>query len=126
VNGSTDFWRVSHYSQLSIISKLAEGAFYSFIQVIYENVKQNWTQYQPVGDSTSYSPPIRLCASDQNPLSSAGQPVLHPPHCRLICPTLRRLTYEDVMKDSVKSLAEVKLHHWSPLTYAAGHGIIEG
>lgn len=33
LNGSTSFWCVSNYSQLSIICKLADGAAYYFIQV---------------------------------------------------------------------------------------------
>mgnify|MGYP001852876589 CR=1 FL=1 len=34
LNSSTTFWRVIHSSQLCIVSNLAEGALYSFIQVI--------------------------------------------------------------------------------------------
>jgi len=36
--------------------------------------------------------------------------------------------YEDIMGDSVKSLAEVEVDniHCSPLIYSAGHPIIEG
>jgi len=40
LNGSTAFWSVSHFSQLHIISKLAEGGFYPIIQVTDEDVKQ--------------------------------------------------------------------------------------
>jgi len=44
---------------------------------------------------------------------SAIQPVLNPPHCPLIQPTLPKLPYDDVMGDdvmgdNVKNIAEVK------------------
>ena len=45
-----------------------------------------------LGNSTGYRPPIRLRATDQNPLSSPVQSVLSPPHCLLIYPTLPKLT----------------------------------
>ena len=44
LSGSTVLWRVGHSSQLCIISKLAEGAFYPFIQVIDEDLEHR-TQY---------------------------------------------------------------------------------
>jgi len=40
LNGSTEFWCISHSSQLPIISKLAEGALYPFIQVTDEDAEQ--------------------------------------------------------------------------------------
>ena len=45
LKGSTAFCCVSHSSQLHIISKFAEGGLYPFIQVIDEDVEQDWTQY---------------------------------------------------------------------------------
>jgi len=47
----------------------------------------------------SYRPPTRPCAADDNPLSSALQAVLSPPHCLLIYPTLPELPCGDVMGD---------------------------
>jgi len=44
LNGSTDFWCISHSSELWIISTLAEGAFYPFIQVTDEDAEQDQTQ----------------------------------------------------------------------------------
>lgn len=62
LNGSTDLWCVRHSSQLHIISKVAEGAFYPFIQVIDEDGEQDQTQYQTQGNTTSYRHPTRLCS----------------------------------------------------------------
>jgi len=47
------------------------------------------------------------------------------PYCPLICPTLPDLTYEDAMKDSIKSLAAAKVNHCS-LLYPANHDLGEG
>ena len=64
LNNSTAFFCVSHSSQLCIISKLAEGGLYPFLQVGVEDVEQHQTQHQTLGNTTSYSPPTRLpCSS---------------------------------------------------------------
>lgn len=57
----------------------------------------------------SHRPPTRFCTTDHNPPSSALQPILSPPHCPLIYITLPELANEDVVGDSVKCLAEVKV-----------------
>ena len=69
-----------------------------------------------------------LGTTDHNPLSSASQPVLNPPHHPLIYPTLSPLQYQDVVGDSIKSFAEVKIDdiHCSLPIYPAGDAIIEG
>ena len=58
LNGSTAFWCVSHSSQLCIISRFAEGAFYPFIQVTNEFAEQDWTQYLPWETPLGYRLPI--------------------------------------------------------------------
>ena len=50
-----------------------------FIQVIDEEVEQDWAKYWTLGDTSSYRPSSRLGAADDNPLSSTIQPVLNPP-----------------------------------------------
>ena len=45
LNGSTALRCVSHSSQLCIISKLAEGGLYPFLQVVDEDAEQDWTQH---------------------------------------------------------------------------------
>jgi len=77
---STDFfWCASHSSQLCIISKLAKGGLYPFIQVMDESVEQDQTQYDPLGNTTSYRFPTRFSATNHSPLSSVSYPVLNPP-----------------------------------------------
>jgi len=44
LNGSAACWCIHHSSQFSIIRKLAEGALQFFIQVIDEEVEQDWAQ----------------------------------------------------------------------------------
>ncbi|PKU46836.1 hypothetical protein llap_2809 [Limosa lapponica baueri] len=44
VHGGTAFWCVSHPSRFCIISKLAEGTLYPFIQATDEYIEQDWTQ----------------------------------------------------------------------------------
>jgi len=83
LNGSTAFWAVSHSSQLCTISKHAEGGLCPFIQVTDEDVEQDQTQYWPLGNTTSYRPLSRLCATDQNCLSSVSQLALNSPQCPL-------------------------------------------
>ncbi|XP_052520447.1 uncharacterized protein LOC128071593 [Tympanuchus pallidicinctus] len=128
LNGSTAFRRVSQSSQLCIFSKLAEGGHYPLIKVIDEDVEQDWTQHRPLRNTTGYRPPTRLCTTNSDPLCSASQPVLNPPHCPLIHPTLPQLCYKDVVGDSIKSLAEIKVDyiHCSPPIHPARDNIIEG
>ena len=80
LNGSTAFWCVSHSFQLYIISKIAEGGLYPFIQVS-EDVGQDWAQYQCLGNAASYRSPTGLCTADHSPLSNASWPGLSQPHC---------------------------------------------
>ena len=44
LNGSTAFRCVIHSSQFHIVSRLAEGALYPFIQITDEDVEQDWAQ----------------------------------------------------------------------------------
>jgi len=66
-----------------------------------------------------WSQPSELCQSASSQYIS---------HCPLIYPTFLKLTYEDDMGDSVKSLAEVKVYniHSSPLVYPAVDDVREG
>jgi len=86
-------------------SKLSVGVIYHFIQVIDEDTEQDWPQHQPLGPTSSYRPPTRLCATDHNPLSSTSQPALSPP----TLPLFSKLTYNDVMGNCQKPC-------WSPGT----------
>ncbi|KAK4810853.1 LOW QUALITY PROTEIN: hypothetical protein QYF61_008825 [Mycteria americana] len=46
------FWRVNCTTQLGVICKLAEGALDLAVNVIDENIKQYWSQYRPLRDTT--------------------------------------------------------------------------
>ena len=92
LNGSTTACCINHYSQFCIICRLAEGTLCPIVQVIYEDVKQCQSYYQPQsplvnGFQLNFIPPfISLCAwhfswfsdtgSDGFPLRTGWQPSL--------------------------------------------------
>lgn len=45
LDGSRTLWCISLSSRYCVICKLATGALYPTIQVIYEDFEQDWTQY---------------------------------------------------------------------------------
>ena len=45
LDGSMTLWCISRSSQFCVISKLAHGALCPIIQIINEDVEQDWTQY---------------------------------------------------------------------------------
>ena len=72
-----------------------------------KKINKTGTSTDPWRNTSSYRSPTRLSAADDIPLSSAIQPVLNPPHWPLIQLTLPELPQEDILADSVESLAEV-------------------
>ena len=81
LNGSTAFWCVRHSPQLCIISKLAEGGLplrLGYDDVEHEDVEQDQTQHQPLGNNSSYKPLTELCATDHNPVRSTGSQPISP------------------------------------------------
>lgn len=68
-------------------------------------------QYWTLGDTTSDRSPTRSCTTDYKPLGSSLQPGPNSAHCPLIQSS--SWPYEEVVGDSIKSLAEVRVH--SPL-----------
>ena len=119
---------VLHFSQLCIISKLAEGGLHTIIQITDRDVEQDWTQHWPLGRTTSCRSSARLCSTDDNPLSIASHPVLNTPYCPLIYLTLSKFHNKDVLEDSVECLAEVRVRdiQCSSPIYSASDDIIEG
>ena len=71
-----------------------------FLKVVVEDVEQDQTQNQSLRKTDSYRPPT--CATANNSLSFAIQPVLNSPHCPLIYPMLSKLHNKDVVGDNVK------------------------
>lgn len=49
LNDSTTIWCITHSSKFCFVCKLAEVALCPIVQVITEDVKQCWTQYQHLG-----------------------------------------------------------------------------
>lgn len=48
---------------LNFVCKRSEGTLYPIIQFINEQVKQDWTQYYPLGFTASHWPPGRICTA---------------------------------------------------------------
>ena len=72
--------RVNSTSQFGIISKLANSAFSSCIQIIDTEIEQNWAENRALRNTDGGWLPARCSPVNYNPLSSALQPVLHPAH----------------------------------------------
>ncbi|KAK4810846.1 hypothetical protein QYF61_008818 [Mycteria americana] len=58
LNGIPSFWRVNSTTQLGVICKLAEGALDPTVNVIDEDIKQYWSQYRPLRDTTPRGPKL--------------------------------------------------------------------
>ena len=73
-------------------------------------------------------PLTRLYAIDHDILNSSSQQLLNPAQHPLIYPSFSKFLNKDVVGQSVKHLAEVKIDniHCSPLIYPASGDIIEG
>lgn len=83
----------------------------SIIQVINEEVKQCWPQYQPPGCTTSDWPPGGLHATDRRPLVPALQPDFKPPHCPFMSSIFHQFVYKDVIGDSVENLVKIGINN---------------
>ncbi|KAK4817045.1 hypothetical protein QYF61_026353 [Mycteria americana] len=77
------FWRVNCTTQLGVICKLAEGALDPTVCVIDGDIKQRWSQYRPLRDTTQ----IKGWRLNHFP----GQPVpmLHNPFSEVKFPNIR-------------------------------------
>lgn len=78
LDSSMTFWCINHSSQLGVIYKPAEGTPCPITLIINEVVKQDWTQYGPLGNTTSDKPPSGPCAADHHPLGLAFEPIFSP------------------------------------------------
>jgi len=70
-------WQHNHLvyhssSQVCIICKIPEGALCPTVWVINEDVEQYWSQYQPLGYSTTDWTGDRFCAANPNPFESGS------------------------------------------------------
>ncbi|PKU46486.1 hypothetical protein llap_3205 [Limosa lapponica baueri] len=60
LDGISSLWRVNSCvtTQLGVVSKLAEGALYPIVPVSTKDVKQHWSQYQPLRNTTHHWLPL--------------------------------------------------------------------
>lgn len=70
LNDRTTLWQISYSFPFCVIWKTAESVLCPFIQVINEEVKEYWSQYQPLEYTTSdhHCFPAEHCLTDHNPL----------------------------------------------------------
>ncbi|KAK4828525.1 hypothetical protein QYF61_026947 [Mycteria americana] len=95
--------------QLGVVSKLVEGALDPTVYVIDEDIKQYWSQYGPLRDTTCHQYPSEHGAVDHYPLDATIQSIPHP----LNSPSIRFISLQfrekDVVGDLVKGLTEVHI-----------------
>ncbi|KAK4817079.1 hypothetical protein QYF61_027910, partial [Mycteria americana] len=65
-------------TQLGVICKLTEGALDPFVQIIDEDVKQDWPQHRALGNTACDRPPTGFSSIHHHSLGPAIQPVLYP------------------------------------------------
>ncbi|KAJ7400839.1 hypothetical protein BTVI_101645 [Pitangus sulphuratus] len=121
LKGCTALWGIDHFSHLCVISELSKEASTPSSKSLINNTGPSIKSWG--------TPLVTGLALDPMPLISTLWNLLtDPPHCPLIQSILTEFTYEDVVRDSVKSLAEVKVDsiHCSPLIHPSSFFIIEG
>ncbi|KAK4806258.1 hypothetical protein QYF61_013402 [Mycteria americana] len=84
-------------TQLGVFCKLAEGALNPTVYVVDEDIKQDWSQYGPLRDTTRYWFPLGHWAIDRNSLDAAIQPIPYP----LNSPPIKSLSLQFREKDVV-------------------------
>ncbi|KAK4824593.1 hypothetical protein QYF61_016838 [Mycteria americana] len=65
-------------TQLGVICKLTEGALDPLVQIIDNDIKQNWPQHRALGNTTCDRPPTGVNSIHHHSLGPAIQPVLYP------------------------------------------------
>ncbi|KAK4817898.1 hypothetical protein QYF61_002282 [Mycteria americana] len=65
-------------TQLGVICKLTEGALDPFVQIIDEDIKQNWPQHRALGNTSCDRLPTGVNSIHHHSLGLAIQPVLYP------------------------------------------------
>ncbi|KAK4823457.1 hypothetical protein QYF61_002293 [Mycteria americana] len=99
---------VNRTTQLGVVGRLAEGALDPTVHVTDKDVKQHWSQYQPLRNATCHWSPLGHRAVDHNSLSATIQPIPYPPSGPSIRSISLQFRDKDVMRDSVKCFAQVQ------------------
>ena len=115
LQGLLSLRRVNSTSQFGIVSKLANGAFNSCMQIIDQNIEWNWPQNGALGNTTGDRLLAKCSPIHYNPLSFALQPVLHPAHHKPTHPTVGQLVQKDAVRDSIKTLTKIQKNYFFDL-----------
>ncbi|GAB0205260.1 hypothetical protein GRJ2_002991600 [Grus japonensis] len=100
---------VSCTTQLGVVGKLAEGALSPTVHVTDKDVEQCRSQYQLLRNATCHWSPLGYQAVDGNSLSATIQPFPYPLSGLSIKSMSLQFRDKDVMRDSVKCLAQVQV-----------------
>ena len=108
-DGIPSLQHVNHTTQLGVIGNLAEGALSPTVHAVDKDVKQRWSQYWPLKNTTPH-------------WSSLGHQAVY---CDFVCATIQSIPYppsgasirsmslhfrdKDVVQDSVKCFAQVQV-----------------
>ncbi|KAK4823254.1 hypothetical protein QYF61_000221 [Mycteria americana] len=65
-------------AQLGVICKLTEGTLNPLVQIIDKDIKQDWPQHRPLGNTACDLPPTGVNSIRHDSLGLAIQPVLYP------------------------------------------------
>ena len=104
------FHHVNCTTQFGVISKLAEGALDSIVDVIDKDVKEHRSQDRPQEDTARYWPPPGHGTVDRHPLSVSFQPISYPTSGPPIKSTSLQFGDKDVVGDYVKGLDQVQVN----------------
>ena len=95
---------------LSLVSS-AEGALNTAVCVIDEDIKQYWSQYGPLRDTSCHRSSSGHDTVDHYPLDATIQSIPHPPNSLLVKSISFQCREKDVVGDRVKGLTEVQIDH---------------
>ncbi|KAK4823520.1 hypothetical protein QYF61_003029 [Mycteria americana] len=108
LGGIPSLQRVNCTMQPGVVDKPAEGALSPTVHVTNKEVKQRWSQYQPLRKATCHSSPLGHQAIDRNYLSETIQPIPYPSSGPSVKSMSLQFRDKDGMRDSVKCFAQVQ------------------
>ena len=119
---------VDHTTQLAVICKLAEGAPDLAVCIIDEDIKQYWSKYGPLRNTTCHWFPSGHWSVDHCPLDVIIQLIPQPNKSLPIKSISLQFREKDVVGDHVKGLTQNQIDdsHSSSLVHWHGHSTIEG
>ncbi|KAK4816937.1 hypothetical protein QYF61_025433 [Mycteria americana] len=94
-------------AQLGVICKLTEGALNPLVQTIDKDIKQNWPQHRPLGNSTCDRLPTGVNSIHHHSLGPAIQPVLYPEKSTPVQAMSSQFLQENAVGNRVKGFTEV-------------------